>query len=257
MSNPWLCDSLRLSAIWRSPAGVESTLPWDAVAGAVPETRDSQPRQGTARDAGPIGDGAKSLELRTSPGRIDWLLLPTLSLPMLTDVSRSIPNVGEIGEALQFFDALLFEKASVAYATPRLALGVTALHVTADRDASYSELKSILSTISPNLDGSSDFLYQINRPRGSLVVPGVAINRLARWGAVVMAGVTVLPNIVPQAVAGVISQIQTPMANATRLELDLSTSAERESELPLESRVRLLREMADLAMQVIKHGDRA
>ena len=255
MSSPWLCDSLRVSAIWRSPIPVESPLSWEAVAGAAPEIHESQPRQGTTKDAGPIGDGARTLELRTGPGRIDWLLLPIFNLPMLADLSRSIPNLGEVGDALRAFDAFLFEQAAAAYAAPRLALGVTALHPAPDRDSSYSELRSILSTISPNLDGSSDFLYQINRPRESSAAPGVTINRLARWGSVVMAGITV-QSFVPQA-SGSVTQVQTPTAHATRIELDLSTSAERESELPLESRVPLLREMATLAMQVIEQGDRA
>lgn len=256
MTSPWLCDSLRLSALWRAPTGAESTLSWEAVAGGTPETQDSQPRQGTTRVVGPIGDGARSLERRTFPGRVDWLMLPYYTPAMLFDLARSIPSIGQVSEALQLFDALLFEKAADAYEAPRLALALTAIHPATDRDASYAELKTILSTISPDLNGATDFHYQINRPRPSTVLGGVAINRLARWSSVVMAGVTMVPILSPTS-PGVTSQVQSPAVNATRIELDLSTSIDRELVLPREARAPLLREMAALAAETVRDGDRA
>ena len=256
MSDPWLCESLRLTALWRAPSGAESTLSWEALVGAAPETRESQPRQGTTRDAGPIGDGSKTLELRTAAGRVDWLLLPTVNPTVLLDLSRSIPSLGEVEQAIQIFDALLFEKAANAYAAPRLAIAVTANHRATDRNASYAELEDILSTISPKLEGASDFQYQINRPRASAVAADVTINRLARWGSVVMAGVSILPPMLQQ-LPGVLSQFQSPQVHATRIELDISTSVDRDSELPLEIRVPLMREMAASALEIIRNGDRA
>jgi hypothetical protein len=251
VTQPWQCESLRLSALWSSPEGAESALSWESVVGAPPEVRESQPRQGTTRDAGPINDGATILELRTAPGRADWLLLPAISTTMLT--STTFPNVGNVDEALHQCETLLFEKAARSYSVPRFALGLTAIYPAADRDASYALLTKKLKTIRPDLVGASEFLYQINRPRQSKAVPGLTINRLSRWGSVVLTGV-----IMPQApnVAQSFSHaIPSKQIHAMRAELDLNSGLEQQTPIRPDDRLELLRELARLGPEILADGD--
>ena len=127
--------------------------------GAPPEVREEQPRQGTARTAGPVNGGRAMLELRTSPGRVDWMLVPNDSDNVT--YAAQFPNVGTVIEVTQLIDAMLFEKAAQAYDVPRFAVGIVALHPSDNRDASYAELTELLKSIRPNLDGASDFSFQV------------------------------------------------------------------------------------------------
>jgi hypothetical protein len=251
VTNPWLCESVRLSALWSIAEGAESSVLWESVVGAPPEVRESQPRQGTTRDAGPVGEGAM-LELRTAPGRADWLLLPTMTPAMVQ--APAFPNVGSVDDAIRLFVGLLFEKAALGYNVPRLALGVAALHPAPDRGASYAELTRLLTTISPKLDGATEFQYQINRPRQSKIVHGLAMNRLSRWSSVVMTGVAI--PIHTEAISPSSARyVQTKPIHATRVELDLSSAAERQDPLPKEARLDLLRELTDFVPEILRSGD--
>lgn len=254
LPNTWLCESLRLSALWSAPDGTESVLTWESVVGAAPEVHESQPRQGTTRDAGPIADGTSGLELRTAPGRADWLLLPTVSSSM--QHTPTFPNIGGIDEALRLFDDLLFEKAAMSYNVPRFALGLTAMSPAADRKESYAQLIKLLSTIHPNLAGASEFQYQINRPRQSKAVPGLTINRLSRWGSVVLAGIT-MPPMTDQhlVVSGMAQAIPSRQIHAMRVELDINTGLEQQTPIGPELRLSLIRELAQLAPEILAAGD--
>jgi len=194
------------------------------------------------------------LELRTSPGRVDWMLAPPMS-DNVADVAQ-FPNVGTVTEAAQIIDAMLLEKAALAYEVPRFAIGIVALHPSDNRDASYAELTGLLRSIRPNLDGASDFSYQVNRPRPSVTLPGVRINRLSRWSTAALTGLR-LSILSVQSAASQATQHRTKAIYATRVELDLNTPADRAETLPKPNRLPLLRELVQLGLEIIDTGDTA
>jgi hypothetical protein len=252
VSEPWLCESLRLSALWHLPTGAESALSWEAVVGLPPETSESQPRQGTNRSTGPVKGDTAILELRTAPGRADWLLVPVIGPGSLDQ--PTFPNIGPVDEVLRFFDGLLFSKAAGAYPAPRFGLGVTGLHMAADRDASYAELTSLLKTISPKLEGAVEFLYQINRPRQSTVVAGLMINRLSRWSSIAFGGVRLAFAMPSSGKESPLPQSIKPL-NATRVDLDINSTVDRHEPVPAAQREALLRELARLGPEILRSGD--
>src|SRR5579862_1400478 len=96
--SPWVCQSLRLSVLWPTPDESQTkALTWERVTGLSPEQHESQPRFGTNRDLGSIWEGTTILELRTSPGRVDWTASPAIP----PDVQLStFPNLGEMTETV-------------------------------------------------------------------------------------------------------------------------------------------------------------
>src|SRR5436190_1193852 len=68
----------------------------------------------------------------------------------------------------------------------RLAFGAVLAQPTEDRHSGYVQIAKYLPSIRLDVDGSSDFLFQINRPRPSRVgIENLLINRLARWSVLI------------------------------------------------------------------------
>ena len=245
MSIPWICESIRLSALWRAVEPYGSALSWEQVAGAPPETKEEQPRRGTSRQVGPVTEGRHSLEMQTAPGRVDWILT---GLPGLVVDSGISPSVGSPPDALDEFERFLFEKAANAYAAPRFALGIVANCPESGQNESYARLTELLRSIRPTFAGAFDFLYQINRPRRALSVPDLGVNRLSRWASVTITNTQFL-------LSNLSSQVSKPPVIATRVELDLSSSAEREQPIPEQLRIGLFHEFKRLALELLEKGD--
>lgn len=253
MTMPWLCESVRLSALWQVPEVLNNALSWESAVGLPPEVREDQPRRGTSRHAGPIGEAGATLELQMAPGRIDWVMTAGPTLGDLSKI-RTFSNIGAPQEALHAFDELLFVKAAQAYAAPRFAIGVVAMLPAKDRDASYADLAQLLRGLRPDLSGVSDFICQLNRPRKGKSVPELMINRLSRWSSVKVTGVQlVIPH--PGAVGTIPEHRLSEPLHGTRVELDINSAAERAEEIPAQSRISLLKELGTLAMEVLEKGD--
>jgi len=252
METAWLCESIRVSALWRAPEDVSSLLDWKTVIGSEPEQRETQPRFGTVREVGPVWGGVAALEFRSSPGRADWVLTPVIP----PDIQLpGIPNLGDVADTTQKFRNLIFEHFARAYAAPRFAFGLVALHQQPTKKASYLELAELLGNASLRLSAASDFMYQINRPRASKSVRGLTINRLSRWTSVGVQGlrlqITASPSTSPETSVSPAS----PGLHATRVELDINSSFERHDTISAELRGPLLDEFIELAGELLSSGD--
>jgi hypothetical protein len=252
VSEPWLCESVRLTALWQTPENFASSLQWETVVGAPPEIKEDQPRRGVSRQAGPINEGSATLEVQSAPGRVDWVMAPVLTGTAL-EVS-TFPNIGLPEDALGKFETLLFEKAMHVYGAPRLALGVIAIRPAPDRDASYAELSALLKSIHPDFSGASEVIFQINRPRLSLTLPGLTLNRLSRWSSIAFAGMQFVLSAAPGMSGTAAHRFSKPL-NGVRAELDLSSAADRAEEIPAATRVPLLREFCRLALEILEKGE--
>lgn len=245
MKNQWRCESLRLTAIWSEPREVAGLLTWESVVGSQPDQRQDQPKQKAMREFGAISGGAANLEMRSVLGRVDWLMAGNFpSVP--TEQGSLFEDFLVLPEALTRFSQLLFDKSAVAYDASRIAIGINAVRPTESNAASYAELAKLLPNVKVPLEGASEFLFQINRPRPSLSAPNMTINRMSRWMSI---GMGPIMNAMPQ--------ILLPFASvhAARVELDISTPADRTSPIPKDLQRSLYVEMSNLAEEILERGD--
>src|SRR5882757_5431209 len=139
----WVCQAIRLTALWPTPQDTSGLSTWKEVIGSEPETREEQSRLGMIREIGPIWEDMTPCvaEHRSSPGRVDWSISPTV----YPDVQlTAFPNLGPIRSVADRFAQLVFEPAARRYAAPRFAIGLVALHHHASKEASYAELTQLL-----------------------------------------------------------------------------------------------------------------
>jgi hypothetical protein len=216
--------------------------------GSAPDHRESQPKLRSAREIGSISEASLNLEFRSAPGRADWILAPVA--PKLGDAPFS--NFPNLLDALAAFAHMIFEKSADSYDAVRIALGVAAVRPTANRRESYDDLTNLLPDVKVPNEGASELFFQINRPRASTSAQGYEINRMSRWMSIAI-GQSFFPQTA-QSLA--LLEVSGVTAYATRVELDISTPAERKATIPLADRRLLLIEMLDLAKELLDVGDR-
>jgi hypothetical protein len=159
-------EQLRLTAFLPTP--VEGTDTWWSRAndGKSPVSEVTQKRGGSSvyQSEGPCGNG--NLSLTVQEGRYDWVLNPIID-PADSAPIVSIGNFDDAGEV--FFRAM------------QQFLDSAPLCSRIDRPTGYEAL-SVLLAESVKLDpqNSSDFVYNINRPRKSSI-SDLALNRLSQW----------------------------------------------------------------------------
>ncbi len=129
----------------------------------------------------------------------------------------------------------------------RIAFGTPLVWPTARRDESYEAIVGLIRTVPLSLAGARDFTYQVNRPRTSLVVPELELNRLAKW--VSIRGSIVLADIASQTLS------RSPEAHAVKLELDISSDAARRIAIDGERLPSLFDELIRLAKEIPEAGD--
>lgn len=237
--------------MWADGRDASGLLTWEQVVGSPPDQREIQPKLRSAREVGSINENSVNLEMRSIPGRVDWLVTPIPSISPDQEFSpfRDLPV---LPDSFDVFAYMIFQKTVDAYDAVRFAFGVAAVRPTVSVRASYEDLARLLPDIKVPLEGASELFFQINRPRKSKSAAGHEINRLSRWMSIA-SGQFVFPQITP---AHSPVQVRGASVFATRVELDLSTEAERQSTIAKDERLLLLNEMLDSAKESLELGDR-
>jgi hypothetical protein len=116
---------------------------------------------------------------------------------------------------------------------------------------SYQKLSEFLPRIWIDPVGSTDFGYQVNRPRKSLTIDGQRIQRLSKWSAS-------LSGLIQLQVAPLVSQqsaILQEGQNACRIEIDISTDPLIAEPLPAAKLAPILDELIQLGLEITSQGD--
>lgn len=122
------------------------------------------------------------LIVQTTASRIDFVYVPN---PEVDDAI--FLDVGPADEAgRRFADFLSPWLSGHCPEISRMALGIVARIPVRDRNEGYRRLGQFVP-VQLDPEGSSDFLYQINRPRPSKAVPGMTVNRLTQWSVATVA----------------------------------------------------------------------
>lgn len=219
---------------------------WSEVVGEPSETRIAEPRRGTTMEKGSLGS-EQQLVLNLNPNRIEWAYLP-IETPLLTN---EITTLGDYSKAINDFSADIVMRWFALESCPRLvrlAFAATLIIPVKDSTEGYGRLGEILK-FDFNWEGSSDFLFQINRPRISTTgVPNLWINRLCKWSNAVIQNMRLDITNAP-------SLVTMPGIPAVTLDLDINTAIDSEVELTRDNLPSVYDELVTLAMEIAVEGD--
>lgn len=245
----WHVQALRVTAFSSPSATISQPKWWNELLGTEPEVQNIRPARGELIEKGPFDKG--TLTLQVFPIRIDWIL--TVNPEAHLD-DPAMPHLGAFSEIGEKFIKLMSDWLSNASAPrlQRLAFGAIINQEVRSREEGYHLLAKYLPEIRLSPE-STDFLYQINRPRKS-AVPGMeerSINRLSKWSCVAMHRTIVqsLPDGTPST-----SPLGVP-SYACNLELDISTTGDFKEDLPQQALAQIVREQYDFGIEMASRGD--
>jgi len=242
----WQVESLRLSLFRAKP--IEAVTPlWETLTGEKPEKIDTQPRANIIIETGKVVLGI--LTHMSDPLRINW----SLSLSQENQqVTNSFPTLGSLLETKNQFIQLMSGWLS-SDAVPeinRLALGSISLIVKNNKTSAYKQLSDLLYHVEIDIEKSTDFLYQINRPIQSTVKPELMINRLSKWSVARYMGVGLLFGDKPEVIT------DNRGYSATRLELDINTHQSNKDIFSKEQLIQFIQEFSKYTEQISTEGDK-
>ena len=242
----WQTQLVRLTAFPTAAAELQELNWWKELIGNHPEVRESRPSKGELRESGPFDEG--KLLLQVQPLRVDWHF-------MKSDEEESdllIPSIGSFVEVADKFIKLMLAWLGPTTVLPlqRIAFGAVLLQPVESHVLGYEALQKYLHSVKLSVD-STDFVYQINRPRSSHIgsLPDRKLNRLSKWSCAAFQRARY--QLGPEGARSVIGQKE----YACRLELDINTSQEFKAELPSSVFSALLPELFTLAKEIAEKGD--
>lgn len=246
----WIAESFRatfFSAVTPRPAAKEW---WIEVAGSAAESlvvNEGPP--GYASASGQIERDVVLLQLMCQPGRIDWNY--QIAMKPEPDGSFVLARQVSVEESIDSFLEMISRWIPRAPSCNRVALGCAARVPVATKEEGYRVLQSFLPAIQIDPIGSSDISYQVNRPRQSksFAFP-LSINRLSQWGvaSVFMRAQATAPdqtNIQIAASSGLFAKVQ----------IDINTPAENDHIFTQDEMRSVIRELRDLAVEILQNGD--
>lgn len=236
---------MRVTAFPGDVVPVEGLSWWDDAVGFPPETVVSRPRTGQYEAHGDFE--GRRLTLRIKPGRIEWTLGPVVK----EDEEPSLPMLGAFPENVTSLLKVVDAWRPLAPALKRIAVGATLRQPVDNVRGGYVLLQQYLhSNVRLDPDTSSDFFYQINRPRPATSgLPGLKMNRLMRWSVQVAQRMTLTLGA-----GGAVARNLGEEA-ALRLEIDINTPPDLAEALPADKLGPILQEMANLGGEIVERGD--
>jgi hypothetical protein len=236
----WQAEQARLTVFPTSEVQIEPQQWWEVIVQSEPDEVNLSPKKRSGSMQGAYGPGI--LVLRTEPGRIDWLFVPGQAEFEESIATSELPSLGAALDALDKFSwaAERWLASDDLPAIGRMAFGAALIHSEADRNAAYDRLPDYVPVQLP--PGSSDFLFQINRPqRSATEIDGLMVNRLSKWNVVQL-------KIMPTAMA------RPSETFSLRLELDINTAPTFPVPIPRERLVELYRELFSEGMRIAANG---
>ena len=244
--NNWYVDLLRFTGFTTPDFQIQDPSWWQYIVGEPSETRVFHPRKGQFQDKGIFGEG--ELILKIEPYRIDWIYR---AMPIEIDQNRS--SLGLLSEASESFNELI-QKWFVVDNFPtlqRVAFGALVIQPVEDRKTGYERIsKYLINSVKLDPESSSDFLYQINRPRDSkLNFPELKINRLTKWSVQTYKHIGVAVGEESKTV------YESEESFACRLELDINTMVNIKNRFNSNDSKNLFNELANLGLEIAEKGD--
>ena len=242
----WQVESLRFTLFRAEP--IQTVVPlWETLTGEKPEKVDSQPRANMITEAGTVVLGA--LTHISDPFRINWNLSPSQEQQQKT---ASFPTLGSLFEIKGQFIKMMNDwlSSDAVPETNRIALGSVSIIIKNNRASAYKQLSELLHHVTIDIENSTDFFYQINRPIQSSVEPDLMINRLSKWSAARVMGLGLFVGEKPEVIQNTRDYV------AARLELDINTHQDNKKIFSKEKLIPLLQELSNFGNQISTEGDK-
>jgi hypothetical protein len=245
---PWQVEQLRCTAFLLPLFDASAEGVFQVIAGSDPfEVREN--RQQAVETATGSLDEFK-LDVVKAPARIDIVLHSR-------DDSTASPSLTLLGPWLEVITAFSSRVQGWLGSQPRLqrlALGATVLNEVTDRLTGYKILNQLLPKVDIDVEHSSDFFFQINRPRLVAVGqgPSIEVNRLSKWSfiTVITRRFIVSTNELTQRPMNLVAS----MRNYCRAELDVNTD-EKILELPVAQVESIWVKLVEFAREILLKGD--
>lgn len=243
----WQVMSMRVTAFPAEALKSEEQSWWRDLVGYDPETVFSRPKAGQYQAEGEFEGRRLSLSLRLD--RIDWSLTPVVNVS--EGQPTTLPLAGPFPEVLGSFMKIASHCLPLLPPITRLAFGAVLAQPVEDSRSGYVQIAKYLPSVELDPEGSSDFLYQINRPRASNVgIERLRISRLTKWSVSTVRLVSVALQKTAITTVGL-----GPGDSACRLELDINTAPDFEGMLPADKLPEILQELVDLAREIAAKGN--
>jgi hypothetical protein len=244
----WLTENIRLTAFTKANPETPEKW-WESVISGQPTQRITRPFYS---DIGPFENGLMQLSIQPQLSqlyRIDWLYTPN---PQLS-YDNGLPNIGYLDEVVKKFSLNIENWLTLAPPINRLAFGAGLIRPVADIAVGNMYIAKYLKSIQIDDETSSDFLYQINRPRFSKLhgLEYLKINRLSKWSVVIMQGFEF-------ALSGQmlsVSPAEKLLQSECKLEIDINTNPQPTGDLPHNKIKSVFKELVDLGIEITKKGD--
>lgn len=241
----WTAETLRLTAFYNPRTDIQELKWWEKVCPELPEQTTTRPRDGGYQSQGDLDK--RRLVLSASFNRADWLLSPP---------EDGEPALGVFPHAVSVFveKMTLWLNSDQCPDLTRLAFGAVLLQPTEKRESGYEMLARYLPNVTFGPGASSDFLFQINRPREvSFGKEPYVINRLSKWSVELMKRVIMSPTTAPIDLR--ITEVPGQTTYACRLELDINTPADLATTLPRALVADFLAGLVALGKEIAAKGD--
>jgi len=242
-NSAWQTESLRLTAFLAPGLITNDAAWWEKLTGRAPETSIRRPLY---QDEGEFEEGRLTLSMQSL--RVDWTYAVDLR-----KFGTELPTLGVFPETSSKFKNLISRWFEICPSITRLAFGAVLLQPVSSRIEGYNRITGYLPSVKLDGEGSSDFAYQINRPRPSKSMQALQINRLSKWSVMNLHYI----QLAVDAGQPGLTQATIPNEghNACRLELDINTSASFSGQLPKEKLSVIFDELIAVGKEIAERGD--
>jgi hypothetical protein len=246
MSHPkdlsWRVESIRLSLFVNDLPANAAAGWWEELTGQIPEETSSKRSLGEFVDQGPYEDGRLWLGRNSLAKRIDWIVYA--GAPIDEHFPGLYPMDGWVDKFQQLMTRWL-ETAEINVF--RIAYGAVFVAPVESSAEGYDVLNEALPMIKFEEDWT-EFSFQVNKPQPlralqGTTLEGTLVNCLSKWNSVQL-------NFLPLPSA----TIKPLTRHAARIELDLNTSAEHQSQIDSGKIANIVNELGQLAMRYTKEG---
>ena len=241
MQQEWQTAHLRFSVFSATPIADTDRL-FEDFFRLPPESRSSQ-KASFVTELTAQRDNAVHRLIATGP-KLDLVIAAAIEAGT---VPNALPVLAGAEKIRQAFVSASRELIGRLEGVRRVAVGEQLVLPAASRSEAYRRMSSFLPDVKVDSEGSSDFLYRINRPRRiDIDKSEVVVNRLSHWVCVVL-----LVNIR----AGDVTQSM-PVSDAVSLTTDVNSVPEYDvSHLSPHNRGVLVETLFAMSQEIAEKGD--
>jgi hypothetical protein len=245
-ANAWQVESARATLFARAPLATAVGRQWESLANGPPESVTSLPRTAGEQAEGPFDGG------RLAIGKIgERTDLVYFAAPDVDAAGTALVLLGPYSEIVTSFAALAASWiGALETEFTRVAFGLVLKQSASSRRAGYEIVAPYLPALDVDTEASADLLYQINRPRRSLSIPGLEINRLSKWSVETLLWTAFNPTAVGVPIP--------PLENvgfAARAELDVNTAPMKDAAFDAAKSRAVFDELRAFAAEIAARGD--